>query len=74
MSSYALVHILNSTKITDLRLYRNLIGDEGIMDLANEVFLCEGCSLQKLDASSCRITDQGLIYLLDKCQYTSTFT
>ena len=33
--------------------------------MADELFLYEGCNLQKLDVSSSRISNSGIIYFLD---------
>lgn len=49
--------ILNLTSIKILKIYNNVIGEQGIMDLANECFLYDNRSLERIDASGCRISD-----------------
>jgi len=61
-----LAQVINTTDIKILNLSKNNLGDESIIMLADSLFDFEGCGMQKIDFSSCRVGDSGLIYLLDK--------
>ena len=58
---------LNSNKIKCLKCKNNLLGDESMKYFADTI-LSQGTTsrLTAFDFSSCKIYDQGLIYLLDK--------
>ena len=59
--------MINTTNITYLNLSKNNLGDDSLMMLADSFFDYDHSFLEKIDFSSCRIGDQGLIYFLEKC-------
>lgn len=62
----ALCEVLPETNITTLICNKNFLGDECIAYFANLLADSDvGCKIKKFDFSSCRMNDEGLIFLIN---------
>jgi len=73
---YSLAQMLPHCSLKVLNLSKNLLGDESLIIIADN-FDSESDSclnLCKLDLSSCRITDNGLLQFMEKQEYFEKLT
>lgn len=65
----ALADVLPFTKLKKLYLSKNILGDEALIFLGNSMkFNANNIFLIKLDISQSRISDNGIIYFVEKIQ------
>jgi Ran GTPase-activating protein (RanGAP) involved in mRNA processing and transport len=64
-----LAESLISCNIKTLNLSKNLLGDESLIIIADCATGTEGLVLQKLDISSSRISDNGILHFLERLDY-----
>jgi Ran GTPase-activating protein (RanGAP) involved in mRNA processing and transport len=63
-----LAEVLPFSKIKVLNLSKNLLGDECLIILADKAQNYGASSLEKLDVSSSRVSDQGILFFLERIQ------
>jgi len=62
----SLISILSYTKITNLKLSKNLLGDDGIIELiTNLKESASGEIMEKIDFSGCKMSDKGFMHILE---------
>lgn len=62
----SLIGLLNHGKIKILNLSKNILGDDGIIELINCLKDVEaGTIIEKIDVSSCKISDKGFMHFLE---------
>ena len=60
---------LSQSNLKSLNLSKNLLGDESLMIIADAAAQNEGSGLVKLDISSSRIGDNGVLHFLERLDY-----
>ncbi len=66
---------LNTNKITCLKAKNNLLGDNSMEYFAQRILSDEStCNLNYFDFSSCKIYDQGLVYILNQLAKNTKIT
>ena len=70
----SLADVLGQSNLKILNLSKNLLGDESLVFLADGLRKSErGAALEKIDVSSSRIGDNGILYFLEKTESNCYF-
>ena len=60
-----LISVINCARLKVLNLSKNLLGDEGVIELIDSLRKsAAGELIEKLDFSGCKISDKGFMHLV----------
>lgn len=65
-----LISIVNCCQLKALNLSKNLLGDEGVMELVDSLKDAPaGEIMEKLDFSGCKVSDKGFMHIVENLQF-----